>query len=77
MFWGLGVGSFLAFERDTGRLAWKYRPERQASFHDAAYFQVVNGRLHTGDMGILRIFEPAPEKTKAKAPKSRGRRKGS
>jgi outer membrane protein assembly factor BamB len=61
LFCGLGLGYFLAFERDTARLAWRYRPKPHASFHPDSYFQVVGGRLYTGDLSFLRVFEPRTE----------------
>ena len=62
LFCGLGVGYVLAFERDTARLAWHYRPKPRASFHPDSYFQIVGGRLYTGDLSFLRVFEPETEK---------------
>jgi outer membrane protein assembly factor BamB len=58
LFCGLGVGYFLAFERDTARLVWNYRPKPHASFHPDSYFQAVGNRLYTGDLSFLRVFEP-------------------
>jgi outer membrane protein assembly factor BamB len=58
LFCGLGLGYFLAFERDTGRLVWHYYPKPHASFHPDSMFQIVNGRLYTGDLSFLRAFGP-------------------
>ena len=51
-----GVGYLLAFERKTGKLVW-HRATPALSFHQENYFQIVNGRLYTGDYGTMRIYE--------------------
>jgi len=57
LFCGYGIGYLLAFERTTGRLVWHTRAKPPLSFHQENYFQIVNGRLYTGDYGTMRIYE--------------------
>jgi hypothetical protein len=57
MFCGYGIGYLLAFERTTGKLVWHTRAKPALSFHQENYFQIVNGRLYTGDYGTMRIYE--------------------
>lgn len=57
MFCGYGIGYLLAFERTTGKLVWHHRATPALSFHQDNYFQIVNGRLYTGDYGTMRIYE--------------------
>lgn len=50
VFTGTGQGWLLAFERDTGRYAWHFRPKGGGPISTRSCFSSVNGRLYYSDL---------------------------